>query len=66
VRASGDQRSELSERDDADVPGAAERNGVTHHEGVAMKDWPEIRDAVAKLCERFPGEYWRGLGRERT
>ena len=27
---------------------------------------PEIRDAVAKLCERFPGEYWRELDRERA
>ena len=25
----------------------------------------DIRDAVAKLCERFPGEYWRELDRER-
>ena len=25
----------------------------------------EIRDAVAKLCRRFPGEYWRKLDRER-
>jgi alkylation response protein AidB-like acyl-CoA dehydrogenase len=24
----------------------------------------EIRDAVAKLCEGFPGEYWRKLDRE--
>ena len=31
-----------------------------------MRDWPEVRDAVAKLCERFPGEYWRALDRERT
>ena len=31
-----------------------------------MRSWPEIRDAVAKLCERFPGEYWRALDRERT
>ena len=31
-----------------------------------MRDWPEIRDAVAKLCERFPAEYWRALDRERT
>ena len=31
-----------------------------------MNDWPEIRDAVAKLCERFPGDYWRALDRERT
>jgi alkylation response protein AidB-like acyl-CoA dehydrogenase len=26
----------------------------------------EIRDAVAKLCRRFPGEYWRKLDRERA
>jgi acyl-CoA dehydrogenase len=26
---------------------------------------PEIREAVRKLCERFPGEYWRALDRER-
>jgi alkylation response protein AidB-like acyl-CoA dehydrogenase len=25
---------------------------------------PEIREAVAKLCEDFPGEYWRKLDRE--
>ena len=31
-----------------------------------MRDWPEIRDAVEKLCERFPGEYRRALDRERT
>ena len=31
-----------------------------------MTDDPhfEIRDAVAKLCTQFPGEYWRGLDRE--
>ena len=26
---------------------------------------PEIREAVRKLCEGFPGEYWRALDRER-
>lgn len=26
----------------------------------------EIRDAVARLCEDFPGEYWRRLDRERA
>jgi len=25
------------------------------------EDYPEIRDAVAKLCTGFPGEYWRKL-----
>ncbi len=29
-------------------------------------DYAEIRAAVRKLCERFPGEYWRKLDRERT
>jgi alkylation response protein AidB-like acyl-CoA dehydrogenase len=28
--------------------------------------YPEIRDAIAKLCARFPGEYWRALDRERA
>src|SRR5262245_7833112 len=27
---------------------------------------PEIRDAVRKLCARFPGAYWRALDRERA
>ncbi len=26
--------------------------------------YSEIREAVARLCERFPGEYWRALDRE--
>ena len=30
---------------------------------AAAETYPEIRDAVAKLCARFPGEYWRGLDR---
>jgi alkylation response protein AidB-like acyl-CoA dehydrogenase len=29
-------------------------------------DFPEIREAVARLCEGFPGEYWRELDRERA
>jgi acyl-CoA dehydrogenase len=24
-------------------------------------DFPELRDAVHKVCERYPGDYWRGL-----
>ncbi|MCB1548111.1 MAG: acyl-CoA/acyl-ACP dehydrogenase, partial [Hyphomicrobiaceae bacterium] len=24
-------------------------------------DYPELRQEVSKLCERFPGEYWRNL-----
>ena len=27
-------------------------------------DYSDIRDAVAKLCSQFPGEYWRTLDRE--
>jgi len=29
-------------------------------------DHPEIREAVAKLCESFPGAYWRRCDREQT
>jgi len=29
-----------------------------------QEDHTEIRDAVAKLCAQFPGEYWRKLDRE--
>jgi acyl-CoA dehydrogenase len=28
------------------------------------QNYPEIRDAVAKLCSQFPGQYWRDLDRE--
>ena len=28
------------------------------------EDYADIRDAVAKLCAQFPGEYWRKLDRE--
>jgi alkylation response protein AidB-like acyl-CoA dehydrogenase len=30
------------------------------------EDYTDIRDAVAKLCAQFPGEYWRELDRERA
>ena len=29
-----------------------------------VETYSEIREAVAKLCARFPGEYWRALDRE--
>ncbi|MDP3660986.1 acyl-CoA dehydrogenase family protein [Phenylobacterium sp.] len=32
----------------------------------AEQTWPEIREAVRKLCADFPGEYWRALDRERA
>jgi len=31
---------------------------------VSTEDYADIRDAVAKLCAQFPGEYWRKLDRE--
>ncbi|WP_119305154.1 acyl-CoA dehydrogenase family protein [Dongia deserti] len=30
---------------------------------ATAETYSDIRDAVAKLCARFPGEYWRGLDR---
>ncbi len=27
-------------------------------------DYPEIREAIAKLCKQFPGKYWQQLDRE--
>ena len=30
------------------------------------ENFPEIREAVAKLCSQFPGEYWRQLDDTRT
>jgi alkylation response protein AidB-like acyl-CoA dehydrogenase len=30
------------------------------------RDHEEIRAAVAKLCERFPGDYWRKLDASRS
>ncbi|MCP5150978.1 MAG: acyl-CoA/acyl-ACP dehydrogenase [Ectothiorhodospiraceae bacterium] len=29
------------------------------------EDYPEIREAVARICEGYPGEYWRKLEDER-
>ena len=31
-----------------------------------MDEYTEIRDAVARLCADYPGEYWRELDRDRT
>ncbi len=33
-------------------------------DGVMMElgeDYPEIRESVSKICDEYPGEYWRGL-----
>jgi acyl-CoA dehydrogenase len=33
---------------------------------VTQETFPEIREAVRRLCARFPGSYWRELDRERA
>src|SRR3954447_25195365 len=39
------------------MPNTGPKTGENH---------PEIRDAVRKLCARFPGSYWNALDRERA
>ncbi|HEY0650105.1 acyl-CoA dehydrogenase family protein, partial [Phenylobacterium sp.] len=33
---------------------------------MTQETFPEIREAVRRLCARFPGSYWRELDRERA
>ncbi|WP_337186024.1 acyl-CoA dehydrogenase family protein [Phenylobacterium sp.] len=33
---------------------------------MSQETFPEIREAVRRLCARFPGAYWRELDRERA
>src|SRR5262249_58977501 len=40
---------------------AATRDRMTQEQ---QDEHADIRDAVAKLCAQFPGEYWRKLDRE--
>jgi acyl-CoA dehydrogenase len=28
------------------------------------RDYPELRDAVKRICAQFPGSYWRELERD--
>jgi acyl-CoA dehydrogenase len=35
-------------------------------DAASPAEWAEIRDGVRALCQRFPGEYWRKLDRERA
>ena len=35
-------------------------------DGILSETFPEIREAVRRLCARFPGEYWQKLDRERA
>ena len=30
------------------------------------RDHPEIREAIARICQQFPGKYWQQLDRERV
>jgi len=30
------------------------------------EDYPELRESVAKICEGYPGEYWRKLETEQA
>ena len=45
---------------------AARRSNVATEEHMATESHADIRDAVRKLCTRFPGAYWRALDRERA
>lgn len=44
---------------------ADDLHGTTVQENAVAETFPEIRDAVRKLCAQFPGEYWRERDRER-
>src|SRR6201992_4414233 len=37
---------------------------MTQEQEHQQDEHADIRDAVAKLCAQFPGEYWRKLDRE--
>ena len=45
---------ENGERPVSTMPNTGPKTGESH---------PEIRDAVRKLCARFPGGYWNALDR---
>ena len=32
----------------------------------SLLSYPEIREAVVRLCADFPGEYWRALDQEKA
>src|SRR3712207_9352090 len=39
---------------------------MDQHQPLAADPHAEIREEVAKLCARFPGEYWRRVDRDRA
>ena len=39
-------------------------HSVVDHSGISVplgEDYPEIRESVRRICQDFPGEYWRDL-----
>ena len=40
--------------------------GIGRDDRGKMDEYREIRDAVARLCANYPGEYWRELDRDRA
>ena len=53
-----------------DAKGNEALSGMTRYvagarDGRVSETFPEIREAVRRLCARFPGPYWRALDRER-
>ena len=37
---------------------------IVDHSGITVplgEDYPEIRESVRRICQDFPGEYWRDL-----
>src|SRR6185312_12011716 len=54
--------SEIAKPVDFAVSSALQR--MTWDEMTMNEDHAEIREAVRKLCARFPGEYWRALDRQ--
>ena len=51
------------------LPGAQNEEGKVSDTPVMValgEDYPELREAVAKICERYPGAYWRKLEAEQA
>src|SRR5579885_643664 len=47
-------------------PAMAAERLVMVQKHTSADTYPDIREGVRALCERFPGEYWRGLDRDRA
>jgi len=60
-RSLDDQRRVILKTDKANHGPQSIMNAEAH---IEHDDHRDIRQAVAKLCEQYPGEYWRKLDRE--